>query len=156
MEMVAINDEGTLLVSGEIDDWTLVRQLRVDTIIDMDGDVDEGVPEAPNELLYIYFPILDEELPNLRKLDALGRMVAELIDAGHVVLVHCRMGFNRSMLVATTALTYLGWTGRRALHRARQARAGALFNDAFAAHVEALPARRLRLEVLAPGPGEVM
>ncbi len=156
MEAVAINDEGTLLVSGEIDDWDLVKRLRVDTIVDMDGDVDEGVPEAPNALLYIYFPILDEALPDLRKLDALGRMVADLVAAGHVVLVHCRMGFNRSMLVATTALTYLGWSGRRALHRARQARSGALFNEEFAAHVAALPARRLRLEVLPPDPAETM
>ena len=45
MELVAINSEETLFVSGEIDDWPLVRERGIDTIIDMDGDVDPGIPE---------------------------------------------------------------------------------------------------------------
>ena len=37
-------------------------------------------PSAPPELVWDELrPILDEELPNLRKLDALGRMVADLV-----------------------------------------------------------------------------
>lgn len=137
-------------MSGEIDDWAQVRAAKVDTIVDMDGDVDAGVPEAPNEVLYVYFPILDEELPNLKKLDALGRLVADLVSEGHVVLVHCRMGFNRSVLVVATALSYLGWSGVKALHHLRKARPGALFNETFASHVEALPARLIRVQVLEP------
>lgn len=148
MEIVAINPERTLLVSGVIDDWEDVKRQRVDTIVDLDGDVDAGVPEAPNEILYVYFPILDEELPNLRKLDALGRLVADLVEGGHIVLVHCLLGANRSNLLAATALTYLGMAGPEALEHIRRVRPGALFNPNFVEHVEALPARRLRLEVL--------
>lgn len=131
MEIIRINEAGTLLVSGAIDDWPLLRA--------------HGV-EVPNELLYVCFPILDVELPALRKLDALGRMVADLVDGGHVVLVHSRMGFNRSMLVDATALSYLGHAGPEIIAHIRQVRPGALFNERFADHVRSLPARRVRLE----------
>jgi protein-tyrosine phosphatase len=151
MDLTRINPQGTLLVSGEIEDWTAVRRHGVTTVVDMDGDIDPGVPEAPNELLYVYFPIYDENLPDLRKLDAVARMVASLVQASHVVLVHCRMGFNRSTLVAATALTYLGMSGREACEHLQMVRPGALYNEAFAEHVRSLPARRLRLEELSEG-----
>ena len=148
MEIVAINAEGTLFVSGEIeaDDWAAVRSREIDTIVDMDGDIDPGVPDAPGEILYVYFPIFDEHLPSLPKLEALGRMVADLVESRHRVLVHCRMGLNRSALVIATALTYLGMSGEEALGRLRTQRPGALFNEVFAAHVQALPSRRVRVE----------
>jgi protein-tyrosine phosphatase len=150
MEIFCLNEAGTLLVSGAIDDWAIVNGRGVDTVVDMDGDLDPGLPEAPNQILYIYFPILDEGLPDLRKLDALGRLVASLVEQGHSVLIHCRMGFNRSNLVAATALTYLGCSGESALQQIRALRPGALFNEAFASHVCSLPARRLRVETLDP------
>ncbi len=146
MEIFRIDPAARLLVSGEIDDWAAVRAHRVDTVVDMDGDVDPGLPEGPSEMMYVHFPIRDEALPSLRKLDALGRLVADLVETDHVVLVHCRMGFNRSMLVASTALSYLGWVGTEILTHMRQVRPGALFNERFADHVKALPARRIRLE----------
>lgn len=136
-----MNPEATLFVSGEIDDWEPLRQARIDTIVDMDGDVDPGVPEAPNQILYVYYPILDEELPSCEKLHAVGRMVAELVRTKHVALVHCRMGFNRSNLVIATALTYLGMTGEQALQHLQQIRPGALYNENFANYVRGLPAR---------------
>jgi protein-tyrosine phosphatase len=148
MEIFRVNEAGTLLVSGAIDDWAFVMGEGIDAIVDMDGDVDPGLPEVPNQILYVYFPILDEELPDLRKLDALGRLVASLVEQGHAVLIHCRMGFNRSNLVAATALTYLGRTGESALELIRARRPGALFNEAFAFHVRSLPARRLRVETV--------
>jgi protein-tyrosine phosphatase len=151
MEIFCLNEARTLLVSGAIDDWAVVNGHGVDTIVDMDGDLDPGLPEAPNQILYIYFPILDEGLPDLRKLDALGRLVASLVEQEHSVLIHCRMGFNRSNLVAATALTYLGRTGEAALEAIRAMRPGALFNEIFATHVRSLPARRLRVETVEPG-----
>lgn len=93
--------------------------------------------------LYVYCPILDEDLPSLPKLEALGRMVADLVSTQHRVLVHCRMGLNRSNLVIATALTYLGLSGDQAVVRLHSLRPGALFNETFAAHVRTL-ATRLR------------
>jgi hypothetical protein len=146
MDLVAINAEGSLFVSGDIDDWPAVRERRIDTIVDMDGSVDPGLPQATNEILYVYFPIFDEDLPSLPKLEALGRMVADLVAADHRVLVHCRMGFNRSVLVIATALTYLGLSGAPAVEHVRGLRPGALFNEVFAEHVRTLPARRIKVE----------
>ena len=144
MDLVAINEESSLFVSGEIDDWAAVRDSRIDTIVDMDGSVDSGLPQATNEILYVYFPIFDEDLPSLPKLEALGRMVADLVAADHRVLVHCRMGFNRSHLVAATALTYLGMSGEDAVAHLRAVRPGALYNETFAAYVCGLQAMRRR------------
>jgi len=110
--------------------------------------VDPGIPAAPNSILYVYHPILDEELPDLTKIEALGRLVAGLVSDQHRVLVHCRMGLNRSVLVIATALTYLGMTGEQALGHLRECRPGALFNENFAEHVLGLPARRIRVESL--------
>ncbi len=148
MDIVVINAEGTLFVSGEIEDWEALAERGIDTVVDMDASVDAGLPQAPGSVLYVYHPILDDDLPDLVKIEALGRLVANLISSDHRVLVHCRMGFNRSVLVIATALTYLGMTGAAALEHLRERRPGALFNENFAAHVATLPARRIRVELL--------
>ncbi len=143
MEIFPITPENTLLISGEIDDWDLVNRYGVDTIIDMDGTIDPGVPEAPDRMLYIYFPILDVELPSQSKLNALGMMVANLIEEGHVVLIHCLMGLNRSNLVAAMALTYLGMDGRQAVEHLQNIQPAALYNENFADYIRELPARNI-------------
>jgi protein-tyrosine phosphatase len=148
VDLVAINEQETLFVSGEIEDWPALASLGIDTVVDMDASVDEGLPQAAGEILYVYHPILDEALPDLVKIDALGRLVADLVSSNHRVLVHCRMGFNRSVLVIATALTYLGMTGEAALNHLRERRPGALFNETFATHVARLPARRIRIETV--------
>ncbi len=48
-------------------------------MIDLEGGLDVGVPTVPNQVLYIYFPILDEDLPDLEKLDALALLGATLV-----------------------------------------------------------------------------
>jgi hypothetical protein len=50
--------------------------------------------------------------------------------------------------IDATALTYLGMTGQQALARLRERRPGSLFNETFAAHVQALPARQVRVQTL--------
>lgn len=148
MDIVAVNPAETLFVSGNIEDWSAIRRLRIGVVVDMDGDVDAGLPQGSDEIFYIYHPIRDEDLPNLAKIEALARLVADLVAAGHRVLVHCRLGLNRSVLVVATALTYMGLSGREALADLRRRRPGALFNEVFAAHVEALPPRRVSVETL--------
>jgi protein-tyrosine phosphatase len=146
--MVAVNPDETLFVSGEIEDWEALLERGIDTVVDMDATVDAGLPQAPGSILYVYHPILDDDLPDLAKIDALGRLVANLVSSEHRVLVHCRMGLNRSVLVIATALTYLGMTGAAAMDHLRERRPGALFNETFASHVAALPARRIRVETI--------
>jgi protein-tyrosine phosphatase len=97
----------------------------------------------PGSCLYVYFPIYDEELPDAARLDAVAMMGAHLVRAGHRVLAHCGMGFNRSALVAGRILHDLGMPGSQVVERLRERRPGALFNELFAEHLSSLPAARV-------------
>src|SRR5215475_5762316 len=108
MDLFQVDDSGQLFISPAIDDWDVLSRHGVDTVIDLDGGLDPDVPTAPDHWLYIYFPIFDEDLPNLAKLQAIGILGASVVQAGHRVLSHCGMGFNRSALVAGMILHQLG------------------------------------------------
>jgi len=140
MELIQIDEHGMLFVSPEIDDWEPIHTSRIQTIIDLDGDLDMDVPTAPNNVLYIYLPIYDEDLPDLHRLHSVARIAADMIRENRPVLAHCRMGLNRSPLVAGVALTYLGFNGADALKLLQEKRPGALYNDTFAEYLATLPA----------------
>lgn len=133
-----VDDAEMLYISPVIKDWSIVTSHGIDTVLDMEGGLDECIPTAPNGCLYVYFPIYDEELPNLDKLAAIARMGAHLIENGHRVLSHCGMGYNRSALVAGRILNLLGMPGPKVVEQIQARRPGALFNDVFAAHLRSL------------------
>ena len=137
-DLFQIDESGALFISPAISDWEPLNERGIDTIIDLEGGLDRCIPTVPDHVLYIYFPIYDEELPNLAKLNAVADLGAGLIRSGHRVLSHCGMGFNRSALVAGLILFRLGMTGPEAVKRLRDCRPGALFNEVFAAHLESL------------------
>ncbi len=68
MDIILLDDSGRVALSADIDDWVVIEAAGIDVVIDLDGDLDLGVPTVPNQLLYIYFPIEDDELPDLDKL----------------------------------------------------------------------------------------
>src|SRR5258705_13902878 len=138
IELFQIDEIGAPFISPAITEWEPLDERGIDTIIDLEGGLDHCIPTVPNHVLYIYFPIYDEDLPNLAKLNAVADLGAGLIQSGHRVLSHCGMGFNRSALVAGLILLRLGMTGPEAIQRLRGRRPGALFNEIFAAHLEAL------------------
>jgi len=138
MDIFQIDAHGQLYISPEVSDWSVVGRHNIDTIIDLEGGLDHGVPTVPNQCLYIYFPINDGELPNLKKLHALARMAASLIRDEHRVLSHCGMGFNRSALVAGLILRELGHSGPAAVEQLRERRPGALYNPIFAEYLQSL------------------
>ena len=137
--------DGKLFVSGVVDDWDAVRERQIDTIIDLDGDVDKGIPEDPNRILYVYFPFRDDTtLPNLHKLEAVSNLAAKLVASDHRVLVHCQWGLNRSCLVAGTVLTRLGMNGPRAIEHLQTLNSAALFNPVFEAFLREQPAHKIK------------
>ena len=138
MDLVQVDDDARLFISPAIDEWGALSAYAIDTVIDLEGELDLGVPTVPNQCLYVYFPIYDEELPNLVKLYGVARLGASLIREGHRVLSHCGMGYNRSALVAGLILTELGMPGPAAVARLRERRPGALFNDRFAEFLESV------------------
>ena len=141
MDLIALDDNCRLFLSPAIDDWQPITDHGISAIIDLDGDLDLGISTVPNHMVYVYFPIYDEDLPDLGKLHAVARMGARLVKGGEKVLAHCGMGLNRSALVAGLILTYLGMNGADAVDLLRQKRPGALFNDTFADYLTHLPAR---------------
>jgi hypothetical protein len=134
-----VDDAGHLFISPVINDWGIVSSYGIDTVIDLEGGLDECIPTVPNGCLYVYFPIFDEDLPNLDKLEAVVSLGAHLVGNGHRVLSHCGMGFNRSALVAGRILHRLGMPGERVVRQLRERRPGALFNEVFAQHILSLP-----------------
>jgi len=149
MDLIPVDERGQLFISPSIDDWQLIEDHGITAVIDLDGDLDLGIPSVPNHMLYVYFPVYDEGLPDLNKLHALARLGAHLVASGERVLAHCGMGFNRSALVAGLVLTYLGINGADAVALLREKRPGALFNEDFAKYLAALPSHPS-----APGPAE--
>jgi len=133
-----VDDAGMLFISPVIHDWDIITSYGIDTVLDMEGGLDECIPTHPNGCLYVYFPIYDEDLPNLDKLTAIASLGAHLIENGHRVLSHCGMGYNRSALVAGRILHKLGMPGPKVVEQIRERRPGALFNEVFAEHLMSL------------------
>lgn len=134
-----IDDAGRLFISPAIVEWDPITAAAIRVVIDLEGDLDHGVSTRPGEMLYVYQPIYDEQLPDLAMLHSVGRLGAELIRQGHRVLAHCGMGFNRSALVAGVILVELGMSGSDAVARLRERRPGALYNETFADYLASLP-----------------
>ena len=134
-EIVPLDDAGRLFLSGAIEDWKPVHDRGITVVIDLDGDVDHGVPTAADAFLYVYLPIHDGDLPNIDRLHAVARLGACLVANGHRVLSHCGMGLNRSALVAGLILMTQGMTGPQVVEHLRQRRTGALFNEVFARYM---------------------
>src|SRR5437016_2446535 len=134
-DIVQMDDDGKLYLSAAISDWQPILNRGIDTVIDLEGGVDHGVPEVANKFLYIYLPIADGELPDLDRLHAVAKLGAELVRRGDRVLAHCGMGLNRSALMVALILRYLGMDGPAAVDRCRQRRPGALFNQTFAEYL---------------------
>ena len=139
MEIVQIDEAGRLFLAPAIDDWNPIEDQGISFVIDLEGDLDLGIPTIPNHMLYVYFPICDEDLPDLRRLHAIAKMGASLAESGYKVLAHCGMGLNRSALMAGLILIYLGMDGKEAVTLLRKKRPGALFNENFSAYLETLP-----------------
>ena len=140
MELFQMDDDGRLFISPAIESWEALARYEIDTVIDLEGDLDTCIPNISDHCLYIYYPIDDdnEKLPNMIKLRAIARLAATLIAEGHRVLSHCGLGFNRSAFVAGLIMIEMGMPGPEVVARLRQRRPGALFNDGFAACLEAM------------------
>lgn len=138
MDLICLDEKGCLYLSPKIEDWALLEEHGITVVIDLDGEIDSGIPTLPDHVLYLYYPIFDEDLPDQAKLHAVARLGASMVESGHKVLSHCGMGFNRSALVAGLILYYLGIPGPDAVALLRQRRPGALFNEVFASYLLSL------------------
>jgi protein-tyrosine phosphatase len=123
-------------------DWSPIHALKIDIVVDLFGTLDPDVPNAPNSILYVFWPIEDHaELPDVRMLDVLTDMIVREIQDGHKALVHCHKGKSRSGLFNAIAVMKLQKVdGKRAIEIVRLGRPEALGNRSFVAYLESLPA----------------
>jgi protein-tyrosine phosphatase len=134
-ELVQIDDDAKLFLSGEIENWQPILDKGIDTVIDLEGGLDHGVPTVANQFLYIYLPIHDAQMPDMDRLHAVAKLGAELVKRGDRVLAHCGLGLNRSALMVCLILMYLGMDAQAAVERTRERRPGALYNPVFAQYL---------------------
>lgn len=138
MEVIQIDERGLLFISPDIDEWEPLSEYGITAIIDLDDDIDSGVPANLNGVLYIYYPIDDGDLPDLQRLHSIAQMGASLVSSGQRVISHCGLGHNRCALMAGLILFYLGMPGEEAIQLIRSKRPGALYNKKFAAYLSSL------------------
>jgi hypothetical protein len=130
-EIVQMDDDGKLFLSAAIENWKPILEKGIDTVIDLEGGIDHGVPTEANKFLYVYLPIHDGEMPDMDRLHAVAKLGAELVRRGDRVLAHCGLGLNRSALMVAMILMYLGMDGKTAVERCKERRSGALYNVVF-------------------------
>jgi protein-tyrosine phosphatase len=138
MDVTPIDDQQRLFVSSSIDDWSSIEEHGISVVVDLEEDVDAGIPSGDGTILYLYYPFEDESVPDPTMLRPLATFLAELYDNGHRVLVHCGMGLNRSPLVAGVVLHQLGWKSCDVVERLCERRPGALFNATYRSYLEGL------------------
>ena len=132
-QLVQIDDDGQLFLSGMISEWQPILDKGIDTVIDLEGDVDHGVPTNTDQFLYIYLPIHDAQMPDLDRLQGVAKLTADLVRKGGTkVLAHCGLGLNRSALMIGLIMMYLGSEPAKVVEQIRARRPGALYNEVFA------------------------
>ena len=66
---VAVDDDGLLWLAPACDDWApIVDRHALSAVIDLEAGLDEGIPCRPNQVIYVYFPFKDDDVPTLIRL----------------------------------------------------------------------------------------
>lgn len=105
----------------------------VDVVVCLQLGPPAYLPSSPSseQLLVVWWPIDDGPPPHAGTVRALVALVAELLDQGKRVLVHCAGGNNRSGLVVARILMHRGATADEAIETIRRVIPTALNNRYF-------------------------
>jgi hypothetical protein len=121
---------------SSIEDIRCVRDLGIQTIIDLEGGFDPTMNFLDS---YLYWPIGDLPwLPDLNSLFCKAAFGAHCLNANQKVLVHCKAGLNRSGLVCGRIMSVMGWKGPEILKVINEKIPGALWNPIFREYVRGL------------------
>jgi protein-tyrosine phosphatase len=125
-------------------DFAWVRRAGITMVLDVSNPEIYPDPKDFEGLVYLKMPLDDgDHLPDLAVLDGVVQSVAGAWKGGRKILVHCRMGLNRSGLVDALVLRQVfNLTGAEAMKIVQARREGSLSNPVFAAHLRSLPRPR--------------
>ena len=128
MEIFKINEN--LYQSPTIDDIDALRHEGIKVVIDLEGGLD--LRELGGLLfLYIFWPILDGDLPDLKLLNEISDLGCTL-RKNYRVLTHCANGVNRASLLNGLILYKTKeLKGEALISHIRTRRPGALTNQNF-------------------------
>jgi len=97
------------------------RDLGVSAIVDLATEPHRA-PPPPLGRVYVRWPFPDGPDVDPPTTRAVANLVKGLVEAGHIVLVHCTGGLNRSALVVTRSLIAMGWDPQEAVSHVRARR----------------------------------
>ncbi len=111
------------------------------TKIGKQWDVLVGLEHAPTrqissrlkfEGIHIWHPIDDMFVPDGHAIRSIASLVADRVEIGDRVLVHCTAGLNRSGIVSARAMMWLGYSAKESIDLLRKRRSKqALCNSNF-------------------------
>jgi len=112
-EVGAWHDDGVTLVVS------LLERDEVEEL-DLEGEAELCIKHG---IEFISFPIRDREVPtSFEAAASLARLLADRINDGGAVAVHCRAGIGRSALVAASALVCSGFDPIESFNKLSKAR----------------------------------
>lgn len=115
------------------------RQYNIDTVVNLWHKIDTGVIKYLWKYDHKYFPDSTITIDEKWLLDY-AREIACWIDAGHVVLIHCYGGNNRSGLLSALVYRELyDVTGLEAAEHIKSLKSRALHNKLYYDFLAALP-----------------
>lgn len=113
---------------------------QVDCVVDLTSRARSSSAALPEEVSRVEFPMRDGPLPDLKELDDLVLRLANRIEQGDRLYLHCSSGINRSGLVGALLIRELeDCTGPEAVSRLEDRTAGSVLrNSRFREYVKGL------------------
>ena len=113
------------------DEMRRLRQSGIDTVVSMLepseaeslGLANEAQEAIHAGLLFVSFPIPDRDVPrNITAFHAFASGLAERLECGERIGIHCRGSIGRATIASACALIHLGWDPQAALSAIKRAR----------------------------------
>ncbi len=92
---------GQLYQRGRFQSWPrkqkdrVLEEHNIGLVVNLWSKVDPEV-SGDTRRMYLHWPIYGNQSPNRDQLDAVVKLIANTMDRGQAVLIHCEAGVNRS------------------------------------------------------------